>query len=419
MNNDLTIIKDFETKLKEHLIKQFGTFIPENKISLLNSTSYVTKEVLNKSSNDEKKCELTRNMLGSLMDIKCYKEIDINGSMATILYGRNLERALIEYYAQDLSRKFNFNINEIQGLNNDLETVKLLDEKLDGRLSSYVFNTDAIKLLNIEELKEIAKKYDTEELEKYLTHSANVSDGISFDMLKSKTEEGRLEIITIDNRKYIKYVDKTDTVHLIDINDSQKAMDYCTEELSNLGPNEKIIPEKFFYELNKIVKEKNFNKVKNYETINMYNYIENLNNGNNISDIYKSGENGIVINENENDVFRVEINKDERKIESEFITKDGDNRIIAISFDELFNKFLNNELSKEEFLGMINIDELNEEQLKQLRDYLVKSEEKEKGPTLTPYNNPYGFANKSFILYVFIIAISIALVLSIVFQNVN
>ena len=212
MDNDLTIIKDFEIKLKEYLVEHFGAFIPQDKISLLNNTSYITKEVLEKNTLDEKKSEITRNMLGSLMDIKCYKEIDINGSTARILYGENLEKALIEYYAKDLSQKFGFDINEINGLSDDLETVKLLDEKLDGKLDSKVFNSTAIKLLNSEELKEIAQKYDAKELEKYLTQNAYVSEEKTKqeenEMFKNNTErENSVQVVWLHDKKHIKYID--------------------------------------------------------------------------------------------------------------------------------------------------------------------------------------------------------------------
>ena len=104
--------------------------------------------------------------------------------------------------------------------------------------------------------------------------------------------------------------------------------------------------------------------------------------------------------------------------------------------NEVINSNANIDDDSEKVLKLQNYQELKErfergenlsleelQTLRRLAPLYEKEEEKvkEEGAVLSPYkkNNYYGFANKNFMLYVFIIAIFIALVLSLIFQSVN
>lgn len=452
MNDDLTIIKDFEAQLKEYLIKQFGAFLPQDKVSILNNTSYITKEVLDKNTIDEKKSEITRNMLGSLMTIKCYKEMNINGTLTQVLYGEDLEKALIEYYAKDLSEKFGFDINEIKGLSDDLETVKLLDEKLDGKLDSKVFNSDALKLLDGEELKEIAHKYDTEELEKYLARTAYVSEEKTKqeenEMFKNNTERlNSIQVVWLNDKKNIKYIDDSGKVHLIDISNAPSVEEFYKEKLANLKPDEKLDPEEFFHELKELAKETELHRTEdinkkelNHQQVNMLKFIKSNSEfkQHENNDIVKhNSEINIHVLEDTNDIVTTDVKDTPYEHVEANIVKDGSAEmtdVVSQNQKDASEKVLTYEEFKLLFEKQLKGQQLTEEELMQLKnaaplyfEELQKEqmngmeEKEEKGSVLSPYKkNPYyGFANKNFILYVFIITMVIALMLSVILQSVN
>ena len=146
MNNDLNIVKQFENSLKAFLLAEFGTYLPEDKISLLNATNYSDESIFaGNPTNDQIRGHLARTMLNDLISVECSKELEVDeGLTISLPYGQNLQTALIEYYANRLSEKYGFHINQIPNLANDLETIKLLNDKLDNSLDSKVFNYDAI-----------------------------------------------------------------------------------------------------------------------------------------------------------------------------------------------------------------------------------------------------------------------------------
>ncbi len=119
---NLNKLKQFENILKQCLIKRFGSFLPKNKASLLMNTDYLNNDIL-KITPDRNYIQGTvlRNMLDSIIDVTCIKELNVNNELISISnYGRYLEDGLIEYYVQELAKLFKFNVNEIPELKNNI-----------------------------------------------------------------------------------------------------------------------------------------------------------------------------------------------------------------------------------------------------------------------------------------------------------
>lgn len=437
MEETLNKIKQFETTLKRIILETYGKFLPENKISLLNITNYTTNDLLDKKSSSEIRTEMTNRIFHDLIDMNTMKTITLfDGNSLTINYGESLEETVVNYYTKQLSSKYNFNISEVDGLNQDLETVKLLYEKLGDSLDLHVFNDDAVKLLNTANLKEITQKYDSEELKRYFEKVIKVS-GINEvakqkqnDMVKESTErENAIQIVWLNEKKHIKYIDPYGEVHLTDIENAPKTEEFLKERLANVGPNEKLDSEELFHELQKYYAEEmelqstsNVKKEElNNQQVDMLNFIKSN------PELRVAKENDIMTHNSEmnihvmqstKDIVTTEDKEDLGYVESKTI-KDGN----AEMTDEKTqtNEDISSELiSKEEYNRLNNKlfsgEELSREELEALRRATpiyaeeIFNDNKEKqndgGITLKP-KNPYntGFTLKTFALYFIVLTL--------------
>ena len=255
MEEALNKLKQFESVLKKFIIDTYGAYLPQDRVDALNQGIYATSELLEGRTNEEIRGTIARRMFDELIDMNCFKEIMVEGVLLPLPYGEDLERSLIEYYTQELASKYNFKVNEIDGLSEDLETIKLLNEKLGGTLNSHAFSEDAMKLLNAASIEELVKKYDEEAIDKYFNQvqviaGDNKAPEEENELMKQSTErQDSLQIVWLDEKKHIKYIDQDGKVHLINIDKMPQVEDFYNSKLANLKPDEKLDPEAFFSEL--------------------------------------------------------------------------------------------------------------------------------------------------------------------------
>ena len=272
---DLNKLKQFESILKQCLMKKFGSFLPENKVSLLNNETFTVLNDLDKFKNlktrEEIQGRILRDMLDSLIDIKCQKELEINGTKVTIdNYGIQLEEELIEYYAKEVSEAFHFDINEIPELSRNSEVLVKLKECYKEGLDQNVFNSDAIKLLNKDELVDVIKTYDTYSINEYLEKNKELANNKDEQIIEEKLDrKGSIQLVDINEKKHIKYIDPDNVTHLVEVK-NDKVNDFYKQKISELKPGEELNPEEFFKELNNIneeIKLTNTNDV-NHDALN-------------------------------------------------------------------------------------------------------------------------------------------------------
>ena len=278
LGESLEKLKQFESLLKMCLIKRFGSFLPENKISLLNNTEYVIgNEFSDNQDRNTFQGNILRNMLDSLIDISCLKEISLDGiNTTTIVYGRDLEDGVIEYYANELSHLFKFNINEKPELNENLALAIRLKDVYGNRLDYKIFSENAIKILDIEDLKDVANKCDELAIKKFIEKNKMVEESKTDKEVDNRlfngitSRNGSIQIIYLDQKKYIKYIDDKGKIHLVQAYNSDKVSDYYRKRIEELGPNEELNPEEFFKELCDIATEENLTPTDdiNFEEIN-------------------------------------------------------------------------------------------------------------------------------------------------------
>ena len=433
LGENLNKLKQFESVLKQCLIKRFGSFLPENKVSLLNNTEYIIgNEFTDGMDRNTFQGNILRNMLDSLIDITCLKEISLDGiNTTTIVYGRELEDGVIEYYAQELSRLFKFNINDKPELKENSYLAAMLKTVYGDRLDYKVFTDNAIKLLNIDELKEIANKCDELAIKKFLEKNKKAEeakndknkDAKLFDGITSRS--GSIQIIYLDEKKYIKYIDADGKIHLVQAHNSEKVTDFYRNIISSLGPDEELDPEAFFKELCEIANEENLTptedidkEVLNLDQSRMIKFvdtseklgketIENVQDKKTITHSNDSkihainGTNDVIYTDDKLDHVDANIVKDGQSYSNENAHEEtsniGDRPLTQEEYTELCMRYANNE-------------ELTEDELRALKmatpDLIEDPKELEEGPKLTMGGSKkkyHGFANKTILIYIIMI----------------
>lgn len=261
-NISLDKLKQFESLMKKCLIARFGKYLPQDKISLLNSRSFIDENIIGSGLNIETaQGEVIRSIMSGVIDVRCQKEIKINGDTENVDFGEYLQEGIIEYYTQDLAEKYRININDKPELKDNLEMIALLREKLGQDLDSMVFIKTAVEILDASELEEAIKKSDTEALKEHLAQKQDISIPGKKGMAEetkdepSLTQKERIQIVYIEGKQYIKYIDKEDQVHLIESNNPDRISELYKSALSKLDNGKDFKPEDLFKELTSVLAE--------------------------------------------------------------------------------------------------------------------------------------------------------------------
>ncbi len=283
-------MKSLESTIKKYLTIRFGKYLSEQKMNLMYSKNYVQDlDFDNADSEEQANGVLLRGILGSLIDIKCSKNLNVSeNETKEIIYGEDLEQSLIEEYAQELASIYNINMDNKPELKEDAQTIKKLKEKLNNGLDPLVFNSNAIEILDAAQTKELINEYDNKAIEKYVKKkekTENIRVGSKEEekhIDEELTKTGRIQIVFLQGKEYVKYVDEIGEPHLVETKNPTLVSDVFKNAIGDLKPGEELDPEKFFELLTlkeeevKLVKKKDLNK--NHltsEEVNMINFVHN------------------------------------------------------------------------------------------------------------------------------------------------
>lgn len=437
----LNRLKQFESILKKILEAKFGKYMSEDKVSLFNAKNYITEELLkNNVTGNAIQGDILRTMLDDIINIDVMKEFNVKDyGVISFMYGRMLENGIIEYYAMEISKEHKFNINEVSELKDNLELATLLIEKLGDKAIEEIMTSDAVKLLGIPGLEEASKNYTKKEV-KAAVAKKNLEKKLATtteeELLKASTSRiNSIQLVDLNDKKHIKYIDKEGKVHLVEATES--IVEYYQTALGNLKPGEELDPEVFFSEITKLTDEIHLQKTEDVDKdrisgveISMLDFV--YSNPDVLKETKKdvithSSDNNIHVVESTNDIIvtdtvtggnRVEATKvedgknmDETGKESQPVQTDTDmtEKVLSPSeYEELCMKFANNQ-------------ELTIEELRALRYYtpgLLSDEEREemkenieKGPVLKMNSGNAAFANKNMIIYVVAITVLVGIFL--------
>lgn len=455
-NISLDKAKQFEALVVKCLINKYGKILPKNKIELLNSTNFLTEEMLsNVSSKEELQGVIVRSVVKSVLNIECKKELSVNGKKEFIDYGNNLENELVEYYSNALAQEYGIEINKIDGLTDNIEMVMKLKDKLDEGLDSLVFKSDAIKLLNAAQLKDLIEKNDNLAIENYIKEKNDILNAEGqleqkqLDTLnKELNDKSRLQICYLNGKQYIKYIDKNDKVHLIETKDPLIISKAYKEGLKTYVSSNNLDVDDFFQNLKDIndeielksLKEKDLDNATSQE-IDMLDFVHSnkkIQEKANNQEITHSNDSTIHVIEATNEIVTTEKNEVKDDVKSKIIANDitglkengsseftqevTNNDEIIISDEEakkLYEKFENNEkLTLEELRALRNYEKkrqemgektvLSADEIAQMQiDNLKQLQSYEKGPKLVP--KYYGFVRGFLMMYIMLASGAIGL----------
>lgn len=455
-NISLDKAKQFEALVVKCLINKYGKILPKNKIELLNSTNFLTEEMLNNvTSKEELQGVIVRAVFRGILNIECKKELTIDGKKELIDYGQDLENELIEYYSNALVQEYGIEINKIDGLSDNLEMVMKLKDKLDDGLDSLVFESDAIKLLNAAQLKDLIEKNDNLAIENYIKEKNDILNAKGqleqkqLDTLnKELNDKSRLQICYLNGKQYIKYIDKSDKVHLIETKDPLIISKAYKEGLKTYVSSNNLDVDDFFQNLKdindeielKTLKEKDLDNATSQE-IDMLDFVhsnEKIQGKANNQEITHSKDGTIHVIEATNEIVTTQKNEVKDDVKSKIIANDitglkengssefaqevTNNDEIIISDEEakkLYEKFANNEkLSLAELRALRNYEKkrqemgektvLSADEIAQMQiDNLKQLQSYEKGPKLMP--KYYGFVRGFLMMYIMLASGAIGL----------
>ena len=467
--SDITLdkVKQFESLVIKCLLSKYGSNLPQNKIELLNSSNFVTSEMITGvSSIEEIQGLVIRNVIKNVIDVTCTKELLVDGDKVLLPYGEDLENGLIEYYTEQLASKYNIKINEIDGLSDNIEMIRKLNERLDNGLDKIVFESDAIKLLNSAQLQELIDKNDNLAIERYVKQKDAILNADSqlkqeqLDTINGElSDKSRLQIVYLNGKQHIKYVDKNGDVHLIETKDPQIISKAYKEKMTTFNASNMLDVDDFFEELKDIndeielkpLEDKDLDTMTSQE-IDMLDFVHSnkkINEKANDEKITHSEDSTIHVIEATNEIVTTEKKYEDSDIKSKIIANDvtglnangsyeysqevtnNDERIISTEEAQiLYDKFDSGEkltldelralrtyeknkrkLNQEDALSAEEIAQMQLEDLKQ-----IKSEES--GYKLVP--KYYGYVRGILMVYILIVSGCIGLALgTLLFRIMN
>lgn len=347
----LNRLKQFESLMKQNLIIKFGPFLSDNKIALLNFQSFVDEDIISKCDNNEDKMRglIVRTLLDNILDIRCKKDLEINGKVETISYGDLLQEILVSYYTKSIADSYQFTASGLS--DEELMKITLLKNELGDDFDKIVLNNDANTLLAIAGDPDLIKESDNDAIKRYTEKlDENKEVDTSREEVKDSFEnEGQINIVYLKGKQYVKYIDSDDVVHLVETEHTNGLVSKVyRDKIKDVGPNGRISPEDFFSELTSFVSEENLTATEdinteylNHEEVNMLSFIHS---NSAYKDDVKEGkvthnnDNTIHVLENSNDV--VVTDTDSRDLVS--------SKVIPQSDSDLSNDLNGVTLQKEE-----------------------------------------------------------------------
>ena len=279
----LNRLKQFESLMKQNLIIKFGPFLSDNKIALLNFQSFVDEDIISKCDNNEDKMRelIVRTLLDNILDIRCKKDLEINGKVETVSYGDLLQEILVSYYTKSIADSYQFTAGGLS--DEELMKITLLKNELGDDFDKIVLNNDANTLLAIAGNGDLIKEADNDAIKRY-TENLNKNEKVDTDreeVKESFENKGQINIVYLNGRQYVKYIDSDDVVHLVETEHTNDLVSKVyKDKIKDVGPNGRINPEDFFNELTSFVNEENLTATEdvnldylNHEEVNMLSFI--------------------------------------------------------------------------------------------------------------------------------------------------
>ena len=187
----------FERMMKNIILLEYDSVLPKEKKTALKN---IKIDLNNISSSNFK----------YLINVNCFKEIEIDGELKKTEYGDYLTQGLIEYYTFLICDKYSAEYKIDADYIDNYEFVKEISNVIN--LDEYAFSKNACEILNVPSLDKFKDKYDIIISKKY-SNSLNDNEKNINSIEKENNENYNLYLVYIDGEQFIKYY--SDKTHLI------------------------------------------------------------------------------------------------------------------------------------------------------------------------------------------------------------
>lgn len=278
--SNTSILVQFENILKKCILDYFKNILSSDKISLFSGKNYIDNidfTVLN--NRDAIQGYILRGILNDIVDVKCTK--NINGT--DVVYGNYLNELLIEYYARDIAKRYQFNISINQSLDDTNEFITLLQNTFKENLNKYILNIKVDKLLSVTGLESITNYLDNEINVNNEDNSINLVNEETISEEKSiindnmyTSSDGRIEFYDLNGTNYFKYVDNENKENVVALGENSKVHEYFIDRIKNLSNTDELKSGILYLELLDVLNTENkfldVNNEQANETINNLDY---------------------------------------------------------------------------------------------------------------------------------------------------
>lgn len=194
MNQDtIQKLNTFQNILKQCIQDRFKSVLSQEKINILNNTNFINVDEL-KQYNNPKEIQgiILRNMLKSIINITCKKQLPINNTTKLLDYGKLLEDIVVEYFAIDISKKYKFDILENSNLVSNFTIINDIKNMLSDNFDDMMINHSAIEILSVDGLKDMESIFDVSAINEYTTKEEKT-------VLQSIAPSNNIEVPTTGN----------------------------------------------------------------------------------------------------------------------------------------------------------------------------------------------------------------------------
>lgn len=181
----------FQEILKKCIVDRFGGNLTQDKIDLLNSTNYVIEsELVHLKTGAEIQGKILRDMLRSIIHIKCIKPLtQEDGSTTNIIFGEDIEKEIIEFYASNIADRYKFGIDSSDIR---LSTAFELMDVFGPNFDKVMLNNNINEILSMNEAALFATNYNNTS---YTGEEVNISNYVT------SNDENKNSILSEDEYK--------------------------------------------------------------------------------------------------------------------------------------------------------------------------------------------------------------------------
>lgn len=390
----LEMARQLEAQVKLTIIKLYDKLLPSDKKEFLENTEFVDEKTI-KGNPKTIINNIIRKIMSNVIDVTCVKDLEIDEETMSVTYGKFLNHGLVEFYSKKVAHELKINLDEKEKFKENVEVVNKLYEELGDRLDTLVFNFDTLRILEESEDESLTTLLDKKAIEEFKKKNKKIKKNkIDNEDLKEDLEqkkEERIQIVYIDGKQHIKYVDKKGKAHLVETNESKHVSEVYKRAIMNLKPGEKIDAEELFKELTSYIPEIDLNVKEdiktdslNSEEVNMLNFIHSKDDfKEDIKEdvVTHSSDQHIHVIENSNDIVVTDEN-DEGLIKSTVINDDNE----EIELEKPDTNYIegSNEVQEEVQTPQVQEEIVNEAVNDNINQTEVQQEEHDEEKILTP-----------------------------------